>query len=139
MKKKKLLAGLLIIGSTCLGMADNSKNEALIRAATFGEYNAVKRLLDAGADVNAVGQYGGTALMGAAGMGHDKIIELLLSKGAKIDQVDDRGMTALMKAAAHTFSTIDLLMEKGADKAIKDKRGYSAYTYATSNSQRLKP
>ena len=54
-----------------------------------------KFLVEHGADVNAVGQYGWTALHAAAYQGLNDVIEFLVSKGAKIDQKDEFGQTAL--------------------------------------------
>ena len=54
-----------------------------------------KFLVEHGADVNAVGQYGWTALHAAAYQGLNDVIEYLVKKGAKIDQKDEFGQTAL--------------------------------------------
>ena len=52
-------------------------------------------LVEHGADVNAVGQYGWTPLHAAAYQGLNDVIAYLVSKGAKIDQKDEFGQTAL--------------------------------------------
>ena len=66
----------------------------------------VKRLLDAGVDVNQ--RYGNalTLLIWAAGHANDvpekdgvATVELILARGAQLDAADDRGRTALMTAA----------------------------------------
>jgi ankyrin repeat protein len=54
-----------------------------------------KFLVEHGADVNAVGQYGWTALHAAAYQGLNDVIEYLVSKGATIDRKDEFGQTAL--------------------------------------------
>ena len=54
-----------------------------------------KFLVEHGADVNAVGQYGWTPLHAAAYQGLNDVIAYLVSKGAKIDQKDEFGQTAL--------------------------------------------
>ena len=48
----------------------------------FGHVEVVRRLLDAGADVNQPSVDAKTALMGAAMNGHPAVVELLLSRGA---------------------------------------------------------
>jgi hypothetical protein len=56
--------------------------------------DAVKLLLDAGADVNAVNEADFTALHGAAFRGLDEVIEILVTRGANINARDFRGRTA---------------------------------------------
>ncbi len=142
MKKKQLLAGLLIIGSTCLGMVDNSenaKNEAFVNAARYGELSTVQRMVDEGVDINGTDKNGNTALMAAADIGYLRVAAFLLVSGAKVTPVDSKGETALIKAAESAFKLIDMLLENGADKKIKDKRGKTAYNYAEPQLKRLKP
>ena len=50
-----------------------------------------KILVEHGADVNAVGQFGWTALHAAAYQGLTDVIEFLVSKGARLDQMDASG------------------------------------------------
>ncbi len=60
----------------------------------------VRRLLEAGADVNATDELGWTALLEAAEMGHKPIMQMLLAAGADVNVADARhGGTALMTAA----------------------------------------
>ena len=56
---------------------------------------AVKLLLELGADVNAVNDYGTTALHGAAFAAANDIIQLLVDKGAKLNVEDKFGQTPL--------------------------------------------
>lgn len=56
---------------------------------------AVKLLVELGADVNAVGDNGFTALHGAAYVGAGDIIRYLVSKGAKLEVMDKFGQTPL--------------------------------------------
>ena len=59
---------------------------ALMLAAASGNDNAVRLLLDHGANVNAVESTGGqTALMFAAAYGRDAVIETLIEEGADAD------------------------------------------------------
>ena len=87
-------------------------------------------LLDLGADVNALGEYGWTALHGAAYNGFDEMIQFLVGKGAKMDIIDQFGQTPLSIAMAVTTAgigadyfhvprfphptTVDLLLKLGA-------------------------
>src|SRR5688572_15367593 len=54
---------------------------------------AVKVLLDAGADIHAVNEADFTAIHGAAFRGLNEVIELLVKRGANINARDYRGRT----------------------------------------------
>ena len=89
----------------------------LIDAARKGEYDTVKTLIKAGANVNqhySDNMY--TALIWSAFHGYESVVRLLLNYGANINQGDNRGFTALMAAAQNGYeSTVRLLLDKGAD------------------------
>ena len=99
----------------------------------------MRRLLDAGVDVNV--RYGNdlTALMWASGYADGAgvldavaVVTLLLDRGAAIDSADDRGRTALMTAAELGHGTIvELLLARGADRARADKQGKTARDLTT--------
>jgi len=83
---------------------------------------AVKQHLDAGADVNAKGQYGRTPLHYAASRGLKKIIELVIARGAdvntKIEVGDYKGQTPLDGAIQwNRTETADLLRKHGGKTA----------------------
>ncbi len=59
---------------------------------------AVKIVLEAGADVNAVNYADDTALHGAAYRGENTIVELLVNRGAKLDVKNKKGFTPLRVA-----------------------------------------
>jgi hypothetical protein len=65
----------------------------LLVAATFGQVEAAKLLIEKGANVNARSNDGATALHGAAFFCHTEIVKLLLSKGAVVDAKNIRGET----------------------------------------------
>ena len=52
-------------------------------------------LVEHGADVNAVGEFGWTPLHAASYQGLTDVIEFLVSKGAKLDTKDELGQTPL--------------------------------------------
>ena len=69
---------------------------------------ASKLLVEKGADVNAVGEFGYTALHGAAYNGEDEVIQFLVDNGAKMDMMDDYGQTPLSIAEnVITIGTVD--------------------------------
>jgi hypothetical protein len=90
----------------------------LLTAASKGDINTVKDLLDKGADVNtqAAKDLDWTALMDAAQTGHIAVVKLLIEKGADVNAKDRWGRTVLSWAAwGGHIAVVKLLIEKGAD------------------------
>ena len=91
----------------------------LMYAAAVGSVEAMTRLIDGGANVNAANSQGATALMwGATEMAK---VRLLLGRGADAKAVAKSGKTALALAAASDRSgdIVRLLLTNGADvKAV---------------------
>jgi hypothetical protein len=87
---------------------------------------AVKVLLEAGADVNQVNEADFTALHGASMRGLNEVIEFLVAHGANIDARDFRGRTAyrLAEGSKQSFQfqewpeTAGLLKELGANTRL---------------------
>jgi uncharacterized protein len=140
------IVDLLIARGAAVDTLDNTGKSAITYAAARGFALIVRRLLDAGVDPKRAYGNGLTGLMWAAG--HEdgvgdgaagEVIELLLAAGAPIDAVDNRGRTALMIAAELGYAAIvDLLLARGADRAIADASGKRAADLATSESVRAK-
>ena len=89
----------------------------LFKAIKENNIEAVKLLLERGADINTKDKDGRTALMYAASAGCTETVKLLLDHGADINAKTKYGYrTALMLAAigGHT-ETVKLLLERGAD------------------------
>lgn len=62
-------------------------------AAVWGDLEAARLLLDAGAEVNARNEDGQTALHWAASEGDRAMATLLIERGASLDQLCDEGST----------------------------------------------
>ena len=107
----------------------------LSQKAMKGDLNAVKTLVDKGADVNERTSCGGTAgtqftaLMCAAWAGNTAVVEYLLDHGADINSTYSRGYgTALTLAVEYRHpETARLLLERGANPNAKI--GYSSGPY----------
>jgi ankyrin repeat protein len=98
---------LLEHGANVRVRSTNTLDNEPIHAALAGQdYDAIRALLDAGADPNAVEHGGFTPLHQAADPGDVRLIELLLARGARTDAKDDRGRTPLDLALAggHTIA-----------------------------------
>lgn len=66
---------------------------ALMLAASFHKIEAVRFLLDHGADAGVLGGYGESALMSAASGGYMEIVRLLAEHGVDVNAHDGRGNT----------------------------------------------
>jgi hypothetical protein len=78
---------------------DGRKETILMRMGLNGKKNIAKVLIEAGADVNTVGNFGMTALMTAARYLNIGMIEALIEAKADVNMVDKLNRTALMWAA----------------------------------------
>jgi ankyrin repeat protein len=75
--------------------------QALHAAVAGGNDEAVRMLLDAGADPNVHQHEGWTPLQGAAAHGDDEIVDLLLAHGADPAATNDAGRDAASLASEH--------------------------------------
>ena len=71
---------------------------ALVTAAAEGHTEIVRRLLDHGADVNAVNAFNATPLHEAAVGGHAELVKALIARGADVNATDGNGRTPLERA-----------------------------------------
>lgn len=100
----------------------------LMMAALKGHLDLVRKLIARDADVNKPGW---TPLHYAATNGHVAIISLLLEHHAYIDAESPNGTTPLMMAAHYgTPEAVKLLLEAGADPALKNMLGMTAIDFA---------
>ncbi len=107
----------------------NSHDETpLMMAALKGHLEIARRLVERDADVNKTGW---APLHYAATGGHLAIMELLLEHHAFIDAESPNGTTPLMMAAHYgTPAAVKLLLEAGADTAMKNQLGLTAIDFA---------
>ncbi|CAD7696842.1 unnamed protein product [Ostreobium quekettii] len=100
-----------------LDIFPNSKDEqALIMAATDGDFEKVEMLLDKGVDPDVTTARDSTPLMLAAFRGHLEIVEALIDAGADVNSTDIDELTSLHWASQrnHTM-VVRVLLESGAD------------------------
>ena len=129
MKIKNLIL-TLIISSFLFGCTGDAYTQLQL-AASRGEIELIKEILDKGADINEKNKHGKTALMLAAGNGRMEATNLLLERNAIIDAQEVDGMTALMMAASDgKTETVKLLVDNGANVNITNNYGATAMTNA---------
>lgn len=88
-------------------------NKAMILAAEAGNDEAVKILLDGGAEIDWTDDQGSTALDFAVPEGKEEVVRLLLQRGANFNSTDHYGNVALHWAISR-LSITKLLLEHGA-------------------------
>jgi ankyrin repeat protein len=88
---------------------------ALFEAAADGDIDAITKLLDAGANVNAAIGGDGSPLIGAAREGDLDAVRLLLDRGADVDMgVRGDGNALIMAARVGHIDVVTLLLDRGA-------------------------
>lgn len=90
----------------------------LMYAALYSDAEAVRMLLDAGADVNSRNDAGATALMWA--VDDVETVRLLIDAGADTNARSDDGRTPLLVAAGRrrAHSVVELLLKHGAEPSV---------------------
>ncbi len=115
--------------------ARTAKGESpLMLASLRGHLDLVRKLITRGADVNKTGW---APLHYAATSGHVEIMELLLENHAYIDAESPNGTTPLMMAALYgSPASVKLLLDSGADAALRNQLGMTAIDFANKANRR---
>lgn len=107
-----------------------AKSTALIRALESRNAAAAMVLIEAGADVKAVGSIGETPLH-ACSESPPEICAALLARGAVLEARTPQGNTPLMSAAQDgNAAVVRLLLSRGADPNAKNAQGETALRLA---------
>ncbi len=99
-----------------------------------GDIEALKSLIESGYDVNSAekGDFGSSLLHNAIRYEQLEIFNYLIDQGADINFVDAVGWTPLMEAIIDDKMTFGkILVDKGCDQSIANKRGVNARMMAT--------
>jgi ankyrin repeat protein len=111
--------------------ADDRGITPLMYSAQIGSLDAMRLLIDGGADVNAQNAFGSTALMWS--VSDPAKVRLLLDHGAQVNTVARTGRTALTVAAFTNPSAevVKLLLAKGAKTGVMDRLHVTPLNAAT--------
>ena len=124
----KVISVLLELPKVNVEARTQQDESPLMLAALKGLTDLCRQLIALGADVNKPGW---TPLHYAATNGHLATMELLLETHAYIDAASPNGTTPLMMAAHYgTPAAVKLLLDGGADPALKNEQGLSAIAFA---------
>ena len=100
------------------GRADEETNTELIEAAGSGDAEAVRRLLEEGASVDARDGSGRTALIAAAYGNHLEAAEALIGAGADVNRKDETEQSAYLISTSEVGDDprlLELTLRNGAD------------------------
>ncbi|XP_059198147.1 BRCA1-associated RING domain protein 1 [Centropristis striata] len=115
-------------------MKRNHKGETLLHlAAIKGDLEAVKELLEQGADPNLKDNAGWTPLHEACNLGHLAVVEVLVSKGALLNTPGYENDSPLHDAVRNGHPAIaKLLLQLGASQNVLNQYGKRPADYAVS-------
>ena len=125
------------------GVNHHNGKKPLNFAAESGCEECLKLLIDAGADVNAIGRHSSistwlysvdnqTALMCAVRCGFTNSVNMLLAAGANVNIRNDDGTNALHFAAFFSYcEVVKILLKEGADVNAKNSCGLTALYLAS--------
>jgi len=102
---------VLVLSLVILNVLGSPANEgaSLLSAASSGDLQELKTLLDRGADIDAYDKHGDTALHLAARNNHPHVVKELLDRGANMEAQNNDGWTA--NDLARTEKHIDVVKE----------------------------
>ena len=132
-KKYEYVKLLLDNGADALAV-NNKKENALIRAAQFGDTATISLLLSKGIDINALAGDSTTALLNAASNVNSPIVIHLLEKGADPDRICVFGLTALSVSVTYNDNeSVNALLRKAKKINIQGGGGFSPLMWAVYN------
>jgi serine/threonine-protein phosphatase 6 regulatory ankyrin repeat subunit B len=116
---------------------DENGNTPLLLAVTGGKLEAINKLLDARADINAINKNGRNALIIISANPKPSTVKLLIDKGIKVDIADSEGKTPLMALTSckcpEAVESAKMLVAAKANINAQDTDGWTALMYAVQN------
>lgn len=115
-----------------LNLSEQEKGIELKNAALFNDVEKATFLIKAGANVNQIVGFSGSALESAIMNANREVAELLIEHGADVEHVSMNGDTLLMLAVEQKhINIVDLLLQKGAQVNKTNHDGITALTIST--------
>jgi len=115
---------------------EDEEEDNLHAAASAGDVEMIKRLLEGGAKADEADEEGRTALHFACGYGEIDCAKALIAAKAGLNIVDNNKNTALHYAAGYgQAESVTLLLESGADRSALNADGKTALEVAQLNEQ----
>jgi len=115
-----LATAVIVLVSGAARASDNP----LVEAARAGDFEAVRDLIDSGADVNLAASDGSTALLWAAYQSHPEMAEALIAAGADTNLANNYGVTPLLEASRiGDAAVIEVLIAGGANIELAHPEG----------------
>ncbi|WP_174481449.1 ankyrin repeat domain-containing protein [Spiroplasma endosymbiont of Danaus chrysippus] len=109
-------------------------NELLIETVEVGDLEALKVLLENGADVNYEDRDGNTSLMQTVEYGFLEVVKVLLENGADVNYENRYCYTFLMWVAEiGDWEIVKILLASGADANYKNRNGNTSLILAAEN------
>jgi ankyrin repeat protein len=100
-------------------------------AVYYNQTEAVRLLIEKGANLNIADENGRTPLLLAVEYNYKDIIHILLDKGADMNIRDKEGYSPLIRAVYYGYFDIaKIFIERGADVNIADAQGYTPLVLA---------
>merc|ERR1712098_996895 len=118
-----------------VGYRDRYQGTPTHLAAKFDADKALSKLIDRGAEIDAVNEDGSTALHYTTKYGNEESLKILLENGANINVQNKYDETPLMWAAHRDHpKVVKILIASGADVLVQKQNGKRALHVAVGNS-----
>jgi ankyrin repeat protein len=125
MRRVALAIGMM--SAMAAGAQSVERNRQLVLAAERGDVTVVRRLIDAGADVNWQDEKQDSAFLVAGARGHAEVVKLALAAGANLKSTNRYGGTALIPACHYGHvETVRVLLGTAIDVDHINRLGWTA-------------
>lgn len=117
---------ILLVSAGCGFVRSDNLNQAIAQ----GDYEAVRKAIASGVNVNGRGMHAITPLMKAAGVGRLDICELLVKHGADVNGHNDSASVLMMAVGSRNEEVVRFILKSGADKSWTNAIGQTAESQA---------